>query len=153
MMYLMTAVREHVVLPPSDVHAREELAEIAELVSTVVPELLGHDGRRVALSGPVRDVLVRVVTALQAGQAVTVGPFPTRLTTQQAADLLGVSRPTLVKMLDDGKIAYERPGEHRRLRLEDVLAYRARRRVEREQAMTVLVRQTEDLGLYDDDES
>lgn len=146
----MTAATEHVVLPPSDAHAREELAEIAELVSAVAPELLGRDGKRITLSGPVRDALVQVVAALGAGQAVAVGPFPTLLTTQQAAELLGVSRPTLVKMLDDGKIAYERPGEHRRLRLEDVLAYRARRRVERERAMTELVRQTEDLGLYDD---
>ena len=130
----MTAVQEHVVLPPSDAHERDELAALAELISTAVPELLGPSGRRVTLSGPVRDVLVQVVATLRAGNAVTVGPFPTLLTTQQAADLLGVSRPTLIKMLDDGKIAYERPAGHRRLQLEDVLAYRARRRAEREQS-------------------
>lgn len=67
-----------------------------------------------------------------------------------AADLLGVGRPTLIKMLDDGKLPYERPAGHRRPRLEDVLAYRARRRAERERNMTELVRQTEQLGLYED---
>jgi excisionase family DNA binding protein len=146
----MTAVQEHVILPPDDAQARDALAEIADLVSAATPELLGRGGRRVPLSGPVRDALVQVVTALRAGKAVTVGPFPTRLTTQQAAELLGVSRPTLIKMLDDGKLPYERPAGHRRLRLEDVLAYRARRRVERERDMTELIRQTEQLGLYDD---
>jgi excisionase family DNA binding protein len=147
----MTVVQEHVVLPPSDAHVRDELAEIAELVSAAAPELLGSGGRRVPLPGPVRDALVQVVAALRAGKAVTVGPFPTRLTTQQAADLVGVSRPTLIKMLDEGRIPYERPGGHRRLRLEDVLAYRARRRVERDRSMTELVQLTEEFGLYEDE--
>lgn len=138
-------------LPPTDPRARDELAEVADLISTSAPELLGRSGRRVPLSGPVRDALVQVVTALRAGKAVTVGPYPTRLTTQQAADLLGVSRPTLIKMLEDGKIPYERPGEHRRLRLDDVLTYRARRGAEQDRALTELVRETEELGLYEDE--
>jgi excisionase family DNA binding protein len=143
--------QDDVLLPPRDAQQRDELAEIDELISAGSAQLLGGGGRRVLLSGPVRDALRQVVSALRAGNAVTVGPCPTRLTTQQAAELLGVSRPTLIKMLDDGKIPYERPGGHRRLRLEDVLAYRARRRTERDRAMTELVRQTEQLGLYDDD--
>lgn len=148
---MVTTKQDDVLLPPGDAKQRDELAEIDELISAGSPQLLGGGGRRVLLSGPVRDALRQVVSALRAGNAVTVGPYPTRLTTQQAAELLGVSRPTLVKMLDDGKIPYERPGGHRRLRLEDVLAYRARRRTERDGAMTELVRQSEQLGLYDDD--
>lgn len=80
-----------------------------------------------------------------------VEAFPTRLTTQRAANLLGVSRPTLIKMLDDGKIPYEPPRGHCRLRREDVLAYRARQRVERDRTMAEMVRQTEELGLYEDE--
>jgi excisionase family DNA binding protein len=146
----MTVAPEHMVLPPTDARGREDLSEIAELVSAADPELVGHGGQRVALPGAVRDALVHVLAALRAGQAVAVGPFPTLLRTQQAADLLGVSRPTLIKMLEDGRLPYERPGDHRRIRLEDVLAYRASRRIQRQQGMTELIRQTEDLGLYED---
>lgn len=58
------------------------------------------------------------------------------LTTQEAADLLGVSRPTLIRLLDAGQIPYARPNRHRRLRLADVVAYRARMQARPESAST-----------------
>lgn len=85
-----------------------------------------HD--QVQLSADIHRVLLQVVSALQAGRAVTVTPQNMTLTTQQAADLLGVSRPTVVKLLDRGEMPYERIGERRKLQLRDVLAYRDRRR-------------------------
>ncbi|MGF1660885.1 MAG: helix-turn-helix domain-containing protein [Kineosporiaceae bacterium] len=76
----------------------------------------------------VHHALLQVVSALQAGKAVTVAPQSMTLTTQQAADLLGVSRPTVVKLLDRGDIPFERIGERRKVQLGDVLEYRERRR-------------------------
>jgi excisionase family DNA binding protein len=74
-------------------------------------------------------VLLQVLEALEVGKAVTVAPQSQLFTTQQAADLLGVSRPTVVKLVDDGELPAETPGTRRRLiKLDDVLAFRARRR-------------------------
>jgi excisionase family DNA binding protein len=63
-------------------------------------------------------------TALERGFAVTVVTHEATLTTQEAADVLGVSRPTLVRLLEQGHIPYDQPGRHRRLRLKDVLEFR-----------------------------
>ena len=82
----------------------------------------------VELDEQIHQVLLRVVDAMRQGKAVTITPQSMTLTTQEAAEMLGVSRPTLVKLLDEGKIPFERPAKHRRLRLEDVLDYREARR-------------------------
>jgi len=83
---------------------------------------------RVELPVELYRVLRQVAEALQAGLAVTVAPVTKTLTTQQAAELLGVSRPTVVRLLDDGEIPFERVGSHRRITLRDLLGYRDRRR-------------------------
>jgi excisionase family DNA binding protein len=85
-------------------------------------------GDRVELPSSLYQILRQVVEALQQGLAVTVAPKTKTLTTQQAADLLGVSRPTVIRLLDDGKIPYERAGTHRRILLQDLIAYREQRR-------------------------
>lgn len=91
--------------------------------------LVGHgEGEQVELPEPIYQVLVQVAEALAAGKAVTVAPTSTTLTTQQAADLLGVSRPTVVRIIESGDLVAERIGNRRRVRLPDVLAYRERRR-------------------------
>lgn len=90
---------------------------------------------RVELPVEIYRVLRKVVDALQRGLAVTVAPVAQTLTTQQAADLLGVSRPTVVKLLDEGKIPFERAGTHRRILLRDLLGYRERRRAEQYAAL------------------
>lgn len=83
---------------------------------------------RVELPEELYRVLRQVAEALQAGLAVTVAPTTKTLTTQQAAELLGVSRPTVIRLLDEGEIPFDRVGSHRRIILRDLLAYRERRR-------------------------
>ncbi len=85
-------------------------------------------GDRVELPEELYRVLRQVVDALRSGLAVTVAPQTQTLTTQQAADLLGVSRPTVIRLLDDGEIPFERVNTHRRIELRELLAYRERRR-------------------------
>ena len=92
-------------------------------------------GDQGALPPEIYVVVVKVVDAMRSGVAVAVAPQSQRLTTQQAAELLGISRPTLVKLLDAGLLPYERIGSHRRLFLQDVLAFREERRREQYAAL------------------
>jgi excisionase family DNA binding protein len=101
-------------------------------------------GDRVELPAEVYRVLRQVVEAMQHGLAVTVAPLTQTLTTQQAADLLGVSRPTLVKLLGEGAIPFERAGTHRRILLRNVLAYRERRRARQYAALEATAVDLED---------
>lgn len=119
--------------------AEQDLAEVYDFLEAhkrargtdVAPRyfLAGSgEGDRVELPESVYRVLVQVVESLRAGRAVSVAPRSTTLTTQQAADLLGVSRPTVVRLIDENEIPGERIGTRRRVLLNDVLAYRERRR-------------------------
>ena len=92
-----------------------------------------HD--RIELPQLVHQALMRVVAALHAGKAVTITPQTMKLTTQQAADLLGVSRPTVVRLITDGVLPAERIGNRHRLLLDDVLAYRDERRTRQYEAL------------------
>lgn len=122
---------------PSEVDT-DDLAEVRSFLEAhasrggdVAPRYLlvgGREGEQVELPRPVYDALLLVAEALAAGKGVTVAPESALLTTQQAADLLGVSRPTVVRLADLGDIPVERHGNRRRIRLGDLLAYRERRR-------------------------
>jgi len=115
-----------------------------------VTVLRSAEGEVVDLPTEVVAGLRLVAFALSEGKAVTVAPLHTTLTTQEAAELLGMSRPTFVKLLDGGEMSFTRPGRHRRVRLTDVLAFREYRRAERAAGLSELTRISEDLDLYDD---
>jgi excisionase family DNA binding protein len=148
----MAATVDQPVLPPTDPAGRHELDELASLLTKDPADaaIVAPDGTLVHLPPAVYEVLSQVIAAMRAGRAITVAPLAQRLTTQEAADLLGISRPTVVKLLDDGRIPFEQPGRHRRIRLDELLAYRDQRRTERSKALDELVQQTEALGLYDE---
>ena len=86
--------------------------------------------------------------AVAAGRGVTLIPEGAELTTVQAADILNVSRPFLIKLLDRKVIPHRKVGTHRRIRMEDVMAYKNAIDREREQVLEQLTReaQTEDMG-------
>lgn len=113
------------------------------------PALVAADGTHIELPEELYYVLEEVVTALSQGLAITVAPQHTVLTTSQAADLLGISRPTLVRLLEAGEIPFDKPGRHRRVRLRDVLAYQERARRARAAGLDEMVRMAEDAGLYE----
>ena len=139
------------VLPPADMEAMVDLSRFLAHV-TEPAALLGPEGQTVPLPMEAYQVLVKVVESMRAGKAITVAPLDQRLTTQEAADFLGISRPTLVKLLEQGEIAYERPaaGRHRRMRLSDVLDYQRRKREERRTTLDQITAEAAEAGLYEE---
>ena len=83
------------------------------------------------------QLLAQILAQMAQGHAVTLVPIRAELSTQRAAELLNVSRPFMVKLLDEGRLPYRKVGKHRRIRLVDVLAYKRR---DDEERRVVLVR-------------
>jgi excisionase family DNA binding protein len=110
--------------------ALEGLAGLAELLAAQPDSpLVVRVGRRsAAVPAELAAALREAVIALSHGEAVTLTPHEALLTTQEAAEVLGVSRPTMVRLLESGALPFTKPGTHRRVRLEDVLDYAERQR-------------------------
>jgi excisionase family DNA binding protein len=112
-------------------------------------QLVGPKGERLPVPEAVFYVLERVVEVMARGDSITVVPVGREVTTQQAADLLNVSRQYLIRLLDDGRIPYRKTGRHRRLRVEDVLRFKESRDRDRRSGLRELSQMTEEFGGYD----
>lgn len=110
--------------------------------------LVGPHGTRVDLPPAAVRLLRDGVAMLRHGAGVTLVPVHRHLTTQEAADLLNVSRQYLTRILDEGTIPFQRVGNRRRLALVDVLAYKHKRDVARREALDELIRLDDEAGLY-----
>ena len=112
-------------------------------------QLVGPKGESISVPESVFYVLERVAEVMARGDSITVVPVGKELTTQQAADLLNVSRQYLVRLLDEKRIAFRKTGKHRRLRIEDVLEFKEQRDKDRRAGLRELSQMTEELGGYD----
>src|ERR1700733_13252306 len=86
---------------------------------------------------------------MEEGQAITIIPASHELTSQDAADLLGVSREYMVRLLQGGKLAFHRAGTHRRIYLQDLMAYKKERDRQRREALDQMAREEVEAGTYD----
>lgn len=93
------------------------------------------------------QLLVDVLGELADGNAVRIVPIHAELTTQEAADILNVSRPHLVKLLESGELPFHKTGKHRRVRFEALMTYKEQRQAQSERALEELARQAQELGL------
>lgn len=94
------------------------------------------------------ELLARILAHMAAGQGVSVVPAHAELTTQQAADLLNVSRPFLIGLLDAGEIEYRKVGKHRRVRAASLMDYKRKDDHQRREVADELTELNQDMGLY-----
>ncbi len=128
---------------------QERVRELHRMLEFGAPALISSGGERLALPDTVYQLLKDIVQNMQLGRAVVLVPENQQLTTQRAADLLGFSRPHLVKLLESGELPYHKVGTHRRIHLKDVIAYQKRRDSARKAALNRLAKEAYEAGLYD----
>ncbi|MDQ3769093.1 MAG: helix-turn-helix domain-containing protein [Actinomycetota bacterium] len=132
---------------PAEVDALDALLDQLQNLSREqrAAQLRAADGTSVEVPPTAIHALELLVQGLTRGQAISLVTHGSELTTQEAADLLHVSRPHLIKLLDDGTIDHYKVGTHRRVRIDDALAYRERRAGIRREKLDELTRLSEEL--------
>ena len=130
---------------------RQVLSEVEEddEIGPLSLQVGGEDGATISLPGAAAGLLLDLLSDLAEGRSVSVSDADEELTTREAAELLNVSRPHLTKLLKEGEIPSHKVGSHYRVYRRDVLAYKARRQEQSEEAMQELTRLSQELGLYD----
>ncbi len=141
---------------PSKEEQKLALKSYSSLVST-----LGHMKTSLAeieiedtgekIKVPLRALILlgNILKAMSQGKPISIVPIATEVTTQKAAEILGCSRPHLIKLLEEGKIEYTKVGKHRRIKFEDVMNYKQQMKEEQKQHLIEIMNADEDSGLYD----
>ena len=109
--------------------------------------LVGPEGQGIDLPESLHALVREIVRVLTRGEAVSIVPISKELTTQEAADLLNVSRQYLVRLLERGEIPYHKVGTHRRIAFADLIEYKRRRDEERRRGLDELTRMSQEMGL------
>jgi len=94
-------------------------------------------------------LLAKILKVTSQGKPISIIPIATEMTTQAAADLLGCSRPHLVKLLEEGEIEYTKIGKHRRVEFEDIVAYKKKMKTKQQELLIKIMNADEESGLYD----
>lgn len=145
------------VLDHQPIAAREQdrpnLAKLEDLFEHLEPEsatfrLVSPSGEAFELPEPVFHLLHQMVYELLQGNSVTIVPIHKELTTQEAADILNVSRQYLVELLDAQTIPFTKVGTHRRVRFGDLMNYKKERDAKRREGLSRLTKKSQELGLY-----
>lgn len=126
----------------------KKIEDIGRMLNRGRVKLTGPMGENLSIPEPLYQLLKDAVTNLAQGRSLVLIPEEQQLTTQEAGELLGVSRPYLIRLLDAGEIPYSLVGRHRRIQMSDLVEY-AKRRVARRAALDKMARDAYDAGLYD----
>jgi len=138
---------------PLDAEGIAELSRFIERESAahVKPRLIGPANETIELPDEVFAVLAEVAAQMRAGNAISVVPYAMTLSAQEAAEMLGISRPTFIRLLEQGEIPYDQPNRHRRVKLADVLEYRERTHRAATEQLDAMTDEAVAASLYDAD--
>jgi len=139
-------VREPVAIPEAE---EPEFRALNRFLHRGRAALISATGERVELPDILYEILTRIVEMMARGQAITLIPDNQAVTTQRAAQILGMSRPFFIKLLDAGVMAHHRVGNQRRVYLNDVLNFARKREEERKASLDRLSKHAMETGLYE----
>lgn len=132
-------------------HSMSKLRETSEKVesseSSFVEIKISENGEFLKIPTKALSLLSEILSNMAEGRSVTLIPSDAEVSTQQAADMLSVSRPHLVKLLKEGKIPFRKTGTHRRIELKNIIAYEKRLKENRSEKLDFLAKQAQELNL------
>ena len=124
--------------------------ESLEHLKTSDPEIeIEETKEKIKIPLRILKLLATILRVTGQGNPISIIPVATEMTTQASAEFLGCSRPHLVKLLENGEIPFTKVGKHRRVKFEDLSAYKKKKRAEREALLIEMMQDDESLGLYD----
>ena len=135
--------------PPSSDNEKKELSNLVDNLSNVGKIALVINGQEIEVPSVIYFALTEVVKTLNNGDSVTLIPMDKELTTQQAADILNVSRPYFIKLLENGTIKFRKTGTHRKVLMQDLIEYRDKRAENRHANIEEMSKLSQELRLYD----
>lgn len=133
-------------IPESD---QKDIEKLYGAIQRSRAKLVGPDGRTQKLPVSLYKFLIQLISDLQEGKSVSIIQNEAKLTTVEAASLLGVSRQFLINLLEQGRIRHHKVGTHRRVYVKDVLAFKGKRDGHRRRVLDELVEAETADGLYD----
>ena len=126
------------------------LASVLDHINSEQPEIEIEETRdKIKIPLSALKLLRDILKATGQGKLISIVPVATEVTTQAAAEMLGCSRPHLVKLLEDGKIAFTKVGKHRRIKFEDIERYKKQMKEQQKQHIIEIMNSDEETGLYD----
>ena len=128
----------------------ESIVSSIELLKTDLPEIeIAETGGKIRIPVSVLRLLAQIMKEISQGNPVTVVPQATEITTQAASEVLGCSRPHVVRLLEEGKMPYTKVGKHRRIIYDDLMSFKKKMKVSQKNKLQDLMKLDEESGLYD----
>lgn len=126
------------------------LAAVIEQLNSEQPEIeIEETSEKIKIPLSALKLLGDILKAMGQGKLISVVPIAAEVTTQAAAEILGCSRPHLVKLLEDGKIVFTKVGKHRRIKFDDIIRYKKQMKEQQKQNIIDIMNSDEETGLYD----